>query len=197
MERDVIWRAVEWEGVEHVAVQFFAGGELTADSLLVAVLDGVPQRFWYRILTAVDGTTSRLTIHRSVHDAERKTLPLDLITPALDLTRHGVDGWWRSGQGAQPELAGCLEVDIILTPFTNTLPIRRLGLDVGEAAEIRALYVTLPELELTAQRQRYTRLTVDRYRYEGLETGYVNEIGVDSDGLVIDYPGLWQRTWPV
>lgn len=197
MERDVIWRAVLWEGLEHVAVQFLDGGRLVADSLLVAVLDGAPHRYWYRIMTAEDGTTNRLTIHRSIHDADRKTLPLDLTEPALDLTRRDDGSWQRAGHGELPALVGCHEVDIILTPFTNTLPIRRLGLDVGEAAEIRALYVMLPQLELTAQRQRYTRLAPDRYRYEGLDTGYVNEIGVDPDGLVLDYPGLWERTWPV
>jgi hypothetical protein len=62
MERNVIWRAIAWEGVEHVAARFLARPELAVDSLLDAYLvgRGVPHRFWCRILTAEDGATSRL-----------------------------------------------------------------------------------------------------------------------------------------
>ena len=37
-----------------------------------------------------------------------------------------------------PLLQGCLDVDIGMTPATNTLPIRRMDLRQGESREIRA-----------------------------------------------------------
>ena len=36
-------------------------------------------------------------------------------------------GHWRVDERERPDLEGCLDVDIQITPFTNTLPIRRLG----------------------------------------------------------------------
>ena len=71
--------------------------------------------------------------------------------------------------------------------------IGRLKLPIGRSAEIKAAYITVPELELSPAPQRYTRLAADRYRYEGLGTGFAAEIAIDADGLVLDYPGVFER----
>jgi uncharacterized protein len=42
------------------------------------------------------------------------------------------------------------------------------------------------------RRRTYTRLTQDTYRYES-NTGFLAEIVVDDLGLVIAYPGGWER----
>ena len=45
----------------------------------------------------------------------------------LELRGDGA-GHWRDGSGrALPELDGCIDIDIAATPFTNSLPIGRLG----------------------------------------------------------------------
>jgi hypothetical protein len=52
----------------------------------------------------------------------------------LELLASG-RGHWTDGEGdSLPELRGALDVDISATPFTNTLPIRRLDLRLGESA---------------------------------------------------------------
>jgi hypothetical protein len=43
-------------------------------------------------------------------------------------------------------------------------------------------------VDVGPQRQRYTR-TGDGYRYES--GSFRADLGVDSDGIVTDYPGLW------
>ncbi len=54
-------------------------------------------------------------------------------------------------------------------------------------------------MELMTDRQRYTCLELNAdgglYKYEGLESDFIAELPVDSDGLVIDYPGLFKRIW--
>jgi hypothetical protein len=90
-------------------------------------------------------------------------------------------------------LQGCLDIDIAACAFTNTLPIRRLALEVGQSAEIQVAYLHIPDLRVERVPQRYTRVAPQRYRYEGLSTGFVAEITVDEDGLVIDYPQLCRR----
>ena len=104
------------------------------------------------------------------------------------------DGSWLDGSGARlADFDGCTDLDLRFTPLTNTLPIRRLGLEVGESAEISAVWVNAPELTLRRVEQRYTRLKEDVYRYENLSSGYNSEVTVDEDGLVLDYPGAFQR----
>ena len=96
-------------------------------------------------------------------------------------------------------LDGCIDADLTATPFTNTLPIRRLEWQCGVPIDLKVAYITLPSLHLSVERQRYTCL-VDtsaerRFRFESIGSDFTAEIQVDSDGLVIDYPGLYRRVW--
>jgi hypothetical protein len=92
-----------------------------------------------------------------------------------------------------PDLAGCVDVDLGISPSTNTLPIRRLNLEVGESRELTAAWVRFPELTVEPLAQRYTRLAERRYRYESLVSGFTAELEVDDLGLVISYEGIWRR----
>jgi hypothetical protein len=92
-----------------------------------------------------------------------------------------------------PELSGCLDVDISATPFTNTLPIRRLGERLQQRTGIAVVYIPVPSLELARADQAYTRLGRDRYLYEGPVGRFQAELEVDPDGLVVHYPTLFRR----
>ncbi len=107
-------------------------------------------------------------------------------------------GLWRTADGApRPELDGCIDVDIQATPFTNTLPIRRLGLTRAMGiAELRMVYVPLDTLVPFPDGQRYAALEDGRrYRYEAADDGFAAELVLDEDGLVLDYPGLFRRVF--
>lgn len=116
-------------------------------------------------------------------------------------TRYGVElqgdgqGNWRDGSGqALHALHGCRDIDIWPTPFTNSLPIRRLNLRVGQREAIRVLFIEAPRLALSAQPQAYTRLDAEHYRFEALDgNGFSATLQVDAQGLVLDYPGLFRR----
>src|SRR4029450_5847699 len=73
------------------------------------------------------------------------------------------DVW--AGTERPPRYRDCVDVDLSFTPATNTLPIRRLGLDIGEEAEIHVAWLVWPELSVERVLQRYTRLAGGRYRY--------------------------------
>jgi len=112
----------------------------------------------------------------------------------LHLIADGEGNWWDGDDHLIEALRGCVDIDISATPFTNTLPIRRLALAQGEAREILVAYVAVPALAPEPVRQRYTCIEVgQRYRYESLFRGYVGELLVDADGLVLDYPGTFRR----
>jgi hypothetical protein len=96
-----------------------------------------------------------------------------------------------------PELGGCIDVDISVTPFTNTLPIRRLGLAPTESAELLVAYFEGTELQAWPEPQQYTCLEKSYggglYRFLSLDGGFTTDLLVDADGLVLDYPGLFKR----
>jgi len=112
----------------------------------------------------------------------------------LELFADG-QGAWRGVDGAPiEELAGCIDIDLTASCFTNTLPIRRLGNALDERQAIDVAYVRIPELTVEKAGQAYSRLGANRYRYEGVANGFQAELEVDEDGLVVRYPGLFRRT---
>ncbi|HWA47108.1 MAG TPA: putative glycolipid-binding domain-containing protein [Dongiaceae bacterium] len=112
---------------------------------------------------------------------------------ALEISANGIGRWSDAGGTWIPALDGCIDVDLSLTPATNTLPIRRLGLPVGEGADIKVAYVLAPDLSLRAGPQRYTRLGDRFWRFRGVDIDFTADISVDEEGFVVDYPGLFQR----
>lgn len=103
-------------------------------------------------------------------------------------------GWIPSDPLADPSTFGtCTDVDLFCTPFTNTLPIRRLNLKVGERSDIEVMHFSIPDLHPKVAHQRYTRLSERRYLYEDATFDFSAELEVDEDGLVLDYPGLFRR----
>ena len=104
-----------------------------------------------------------------------------------DPSRH----WWLNGV-EQSDVRDCIDIDLNFSPSTNLLPIRRLGLAVGETAQVQAAWLRFPSFELEPLTQRYHRLDEHTYRYESAGGQFVAELKVNHAGFVIDYPGIWQ-----
>jgi hypothetical protein len=179
--REAMWRRVDG-GIEHVRVS--ASGEgVSVDGVVVSRGEGEVRRTRYRLQCDLSWRA------REVHiDAPEDGASL--------LLRSDGEGRWRDGSDARlPALEGCVDVDLYAVVFTNTLPVRRLGLGVGETRTLQVAFVQLPAMTVQPVLQRYTRVADRLYRYEGLESGFVAPLGVDAGGLVVDYPGLARRMW--
>jgi uncharacterized protein len=161
---------------------------VVANGLVISLEAGRPFRISYEI--RCDGRWRVREVRVSTPDSER---------PVIELLADGEGRWNGRGGEPVPELDGCIDVDISATPFTNTLPIRRLGLESGESEELMITYVRVPELLVGPERQRYgcleTQTDGGLYRFEALPSGFTAELPVDAEGLVIDYPGLFRRAW--
>jgi uncharacterized protein len=175
------WEGSSGDGVEHLVMRQRSGG-IVAEGVVLATADGVPFAATYRVECDA--------IWR-VKITQARVIGVDL---GVNLTSDGA-GHWRDGGGvSMSQLDGAIDVDLSITPFTNTLPIRRLDLAEGQAAEIRAVYVRLPDLTVAIDPQRYTCLKRGRrYRYESLDTDFVRDVDIDVHGLVVTYPGLFRR----
>jgi len=181
----VVWVTLAWPGVEHLSVRELPDA-IEADGMVVALMEGYPLRLHYRLGCNPDWTARRVEIQTWGRDGN------------LTLASDGA-GRWTDGAGRViEELAGCHDVDIAATPFTNTLPIRRLRLRPGESRDLRVVYVSVPALTCRIAVQRYTCLEASDaggvYRYES--GSFAADLRVDADGLVIDYSGLWRRADP-
>lgn len=102
-------------------------------------------------------------------------------------------GRWSYDGAEDASLDGCVDVDLSFSPVTNTLPIRRLQLEVGASAAVTAAWLRFPSLELQRLEQTYTRLSRTMYRYESRRGAFVAELEVDDDGLVVRYGDFWTR----
>jgi hypothetical protein len=147
------------------------------------------------VCVAGDGGFAARFRVRCEPDWRCRELDVELVGDARALRLRGDGhGHWTDGAGAPlPALTGAIDVDLPITPFTNTLPIRRLRLAAGGSAEIRVVYVHVPELRVEIDHQRYTCVTPRRYRYEAVDGSFAAEIDVDERGLVVTYEGLFRR----
>ena len=181
LDRQVRWLSADGVGLDHLHLRGRGDG-IVAEGLVIGARDRVPFGLRYRIACDDRWRVREARLELTGHDR------------GLHFLADGA-GRWRDGDGQTlSTLDGCVDIDISATPFTNTLPIRRLSLAAGESRDIRVLYVRVPAMSGEAVEQRYACLeTGRRYRYEGLFRGFVAEIEVDADGLVLDYPGLCRR----
>lgn len=103
-------------------------------------------------------------------------------------------GRWTMDGRAVPALSGALDIDLGFTPATNTLPIRRLDLAVGETVPVISAWLRVPQLRLELLPQTYTRESERVYRYVALVDGapFVARLDTDAFGRVLCYEGLWQ-----
>ena len=59
--------------------------------------------------------------------------------------------WWQN-EVEQPQVAGCIDIDLNFSPSTNLLPIRRCNLAVGEAVAVNAAWLRFPGFLMTTAR---------------------------------------------
>ena len=89
-----------------------------------------------------------------------------------------------SGGNKNDRLKDCIDVDISITPFTNTLPINRLKLSQMQSKNKSSLYKYL-KVEIKPVEQSYQCLSATKYLYKNVPNDFEAEITVDESGFVI------------
>jgi AraC-like DNA-binding protein len=136
MHREVMGRPWEGPGLEHLRLAMQPDGTSSADGLIIGMSEDQAFRLHYELLC--DAGLHLREVHVSV---------LRPGAPHLSLWADG-HGQWTGEDGQQaPALDGCLDVDLSATAFTNTLPIRRLGLQPKQSAELAVAYIDLALME--------------------------------------------------
>jgi hypothetical protein len=107
----------------------------------------------------------------------------------IDISVEEGERWFLNGTLCSA-VDGCTDIDLNFSPSTNLLPIRRLGLEIGKEADVRAAWLRFPSFTLERLDQRYSRLDATRYRYESAGGSFVTELDVNSKGFVTRYPNF-------
>jgi hypothetical protein len=174
----ILWQDVETGALDRCRLEAGPDG-LRLWGTVLTPEHGTPLDVRYLVEAGPDGLTRRVELELD-GGAVRRTLLAD-----------GAGHWRWDGGSELAEVAGSLDVDLTVTPATNTLPIRRLAdLEVGRQRDLRMAWVQFPDLEVVASAQHYERLAADRWRFS---TGdFQAELLVDPEGLVLDYGGLFR-----
>lgn len=183
-QQTIAWEWLAGLGLEHLVLTENAT-EIQAESWVVGQLGGQVIKVHYTVASSRQWQFREARLEMQAGEGALQM---------LEIAREA-DGGWRVNGEARPDLAACTEIDIRATPFTNTLPIRRLGFEVGVPQAMTVAFIKAPTLAVEAVRQDYTKLDAagSRFRYRNLESGYTAELTLDADGLVVEYPEAWRR----
>jgi uncharacterized protein len=183
--RSIVWEWCDRPGLEHLLLDLDSTGH-RADGLVMVALSGILLRLRYVIRCDAQWRfrSAAITAESNGETRERRIV-------------RGDDGAWTIDGTARPDLAACSDIDIMGTPFTNTMPIRRLALPPEQPVALSVVYVTIPDLAISVAAQDYTRRDGEampaRFRYRSLGSDFTAELSVDGDGVVIDYGAIWRR----
>ncbi|MFC3077501.1 putative glycolipid-binding domain-containing protein [Phenylobacterium terrae] len=180
----LFWRRLDVEGLERLELTLAPDAVLAASSLICLEAGGF--RLDHRWRLTPDWRALSVTVERwSAHGHG-----------ALTLERAGAG--WRVDGAHRSDLDGAEEPDLSVTPFCNTLPIRRTPGAAGSSLTLDVAYIDAPALTVARSRQRYDRQGPERLRYVdlGLSAGFEADLDVDAQGLVVTYQHLFARTAP-
>jgi hypothetical protein len=177
--RTLIWRGIFQPGAEYFSLARDTDGWQLRGNV-AAVMGGQPTHVQY--IVACDAAWRTRTVDIQVETGRQDR--------SLHLRANGLGQWWER-DAERPELAGCIDVDLVASASTNTLPIRRLGLAIGESRDLHMAWVRFPELQVVRSEQTYTRLADRTYRYRN--GTFEADLEVDDLGLVVVYPGYCER----
>ncbi len=110
----------------------------------------------------------------------------------LSYKSDGKGNWITNGKHCE-QFNGCIDIDISVTPLTNSLPVNRLHLLKNESKKINVFYIDIFKQQLSAVQQYYTRLSEFKYKYENVPNDFEAVITVDELGLLTNYPKLFKR----
>jgi hypothetical protein len=182
MQTNILWTGREYHSQENCLINESASG-IEISSTIIGHYEEKIYKIEYQIKTNSYWETVFFKII-SLHSNQKLTISFD---------SDGKGNWTNAGKPLEP-FNGCTDIDIRLTPFTNTLPIRRLRLQPGKTREIQVLYFDLLEEQIMPVRQQYTCISATEYHYQNIPNDFEANILVDESGFVVDYPSLFVRT---
>ncbi|QST00913.1 putative glycolipid-binding domain-containing protein [Pontibacillus sp. ALD_SL1] len=144
METKILWEHIEQSGSEYLKISVDEKN-VTAQGVVLFATKKDIHHITYSIIMDQNWLTRRVDIKEE--GTQR----------VLSLYSDG-KGNWRAGDEPLLEMQGAIDVDLSMTPFSNTLPINRFNWDEGQERELDMVYVEVPGFKLVKVKQHYTFL---------------------------------------
>jgi hypothetical protein len=180
MAHIILWRRLDLPGHEIAKLEVLDDGWKLSGTAIFAYPQG-PTKLNYVVVCDAGWWTKSAQVIGAIGGQH-----IDL-TISVDAERR-----WRLNGIECVSVEGSGDIDLGFSPSTNLLPIRRLGLAVGEEAQVSAAWLPFPSLGFELLPQVYRREGEGTYRYESRGGDFVRTLEVDAAGFVTSYPGLWQ-----
>lgn len=183
--RTICWTPIWNKGREGVGLEHLLLAEREADSVVLAFDEECgPFRLTYRLVWDEAWRLRRADLAVTTEHSVK----------SLNLRTDGRGRWSDSAGRTLDDIHGCMDIDIWPTPFTNSFPIRREPMVVGERRQFLMAWVSAPTMTVSPQPQAYTRLAERLYLFESLDgSGFTAQLAVDEEGIVLNYPDLFRR----
>ena len=179
----VLWQRHDLPGHDAAAVEAWEGG---------VVVEG---------MAVFDDRGPTALLYRVRCDAGWRTVSGEVrgrrLGRSVGLTiRRAPEGTWTLDGTPCPAVAGCVDLDLSFSPATNLLPLRRLSLEIGAAAEVRSAWLEWPEARLSVLTQTYRRRSAEEYDYTADVHGepFAAVLRVQPGGWVLEYGDLWRAS---
>jgi hypothetical protein len=182
------WRSHDLTRIESTRVHV-SGNRIKAYGRIAAAATDAHPAFSasYDLVTDDNGATNRLSLTVSLAERDRQ----------LSISRDEEGMWLITDHQGQSRDAydGALDVDVVLSPFFNALPIRRVGLHRhADSVTLPLVYVNLPELTVGPASISYISSGPDSGDGIKLYSPVAETtVVVDDDGFILDYPDLAER----
>ncbi len=178
--RTIVWQALSWPSM--VVHTHTVDEGIYGHGLAVGKTDGdIPFAMEYNL---------ELTADWDIREVSIKSL---LDERAIRLVHKG-DKWYNGAGQHLTEFDGVELVDVSISPFTNTLPIKRLHFEGEQSQKVDIIYFDENKFSLRRLQQVYSRKGERTYRYQDIVLpDFMSDIVVDDDGLVVDFPELFRR----
>jgi uncharacterized protein len=183
--RSLIWRTLDGLGMEHCELTQPDSDHIYLNGSVISVQNNLPLKSFYSVTMNANWVAQHVQVSHEHGVLRLMVRDKRWFVADHDYRSQTVDEF------ELPSLVGCIDVDLGLTPATNTLPIRRLQLEIGEVATLTAAWVKFPSLDIVPLEQRYERLSEFSYRYSS--TNFTALLEFDEFGLVTRYEGGWER----
>ncbi|MCF6138296.1 putative glycolipid-binding domain-containing protein [Pseudalkalibacillus berkeleyi] len=184
-----MYKKVFWEHKEQSGSEFLRISEndtnIKAEGLVLYTSKRDAYKFSYEVITDNRWFTKSIEI---INLELNEKLQLD----------SNCKGKWFLHNSELVEMDGIIDIDISMTPFSNTLPINRFEWEEGQERNFNVLYIDVPTLGFMKLEQQY--------KFKGYSEGgtrkfhykcrdYETVITVDQDGLILEYPGVFIRRY--
>lgn len=178
--RTIVWQALSWPST--VVHTHTVNEGIFDHGIAVGKTDrGVPFAMEYDVVLTKDWDVKEVSIK-------------SLLDERIIKIVHKGDQWYDCESKHLAKFEGVELVDISISPFTNTLPIKRLQFEGKKPQKVDIIYFDENRFSLSRLQQIYSKIDEQTYRYEDIILpDFVSDITVDDEGLVTDFPKMFKR----